>query len=241
MDSVSNQVTGQIIIIDKPYDWTSFDVIKKIRGVLKIKKIGHAGTLDPLATGLLILCTGSKTKKINYFQGLEKEYTGSFLLGQTTASIDLETPVIKKLDIRNIHPDRVRKSAKKLEGNIHQVPPDYSAIKVAGTRVYHHARRGEKVELRSRQVEVREFRITRLNLPEVHFLVACSKGTYIRSLVRDLGDDLGVGAVLTSLRRTRIGEFTLAQAQPLSEFLKEKGHDPVTKERPPRFLRTKPG
>ena len=240
MNSLSEEDTGKIILIDKPYDWTSFDVIKKIRNSLKVKKIGHAGTLDPLATGLLILCTGPKTKEITHYQGLEKEYTGSLILGQRTASIDLETPILEERDITGVDLSKIQQSARKFIGLIQQIPPNFSALKVEGQRVYHQARQGKMVELKSRQVEITEFEITHLNLPEVQFRVICSKGTYIRSLVRDLGDDLGVGAVLSNLKRTRIGEFTLDQAQLLSEFLKENGHDPVFKDRPPRFLRAKP-
>ena len=240
MDTPHSEDTGQILLIDKPYDWTSFDVVKKIRNALKIKKIGHAGTLDPLATGLLILCTGPKTKEINHFQDLDKEYDGSLVLGQKTASIDLETPILEKLDISHLNEDQIRRSAEKFVGKMDQLPPDYSALKVGGRRMYHQARQGIKIELKTRPVEIMQFNVTSVNLPEVHFNVVCSKGTYIRSLVRDLGADLGVGAVLISLRRTRIGDFTLDQAQDLSDFLTEIGSGPLAKDRPHRFLRSNP-
>lgn len=240
MGLLREEDTGNVILIDKPYDWTSFDVVKKIRGSLKIKKIGHAGTLDPLATGLLILCTGPKTKQISHYQGLEKEYVGTFILGQRTASIDLETPILEKRDISGLDISAICHSAGKFLGFIQQIPPQYSALRVEGQRLYHQARQGKVVEVKPRQVQISKFEITGLNLPEVQFKVICSTGTYIRSLVRDLGDDLEVGAVLSSLRRTRIGEFTLEQAQALSEFLIENGHDPGINDRTPRFLRAKP-
>lgn len=210
---------GEVILIDKPYQWTSFDVVNKLRYGLKVKKIGHAGTLDPLATGLLILCSGKKTKQIDSYQAQEKEYTGTLVLGQTRPSIDRETEVESESDISHLTEEEIRKAASQFQGQIEQVPPQYSAIKVKGKRVYEHARAGKEVKLQPRQVEVPLFELTRIELPEVDFRVICSKGTYIRSLVRDLGEALGVGAFLSELRRTRIGEFRVEDAEGPLEFL----------------------
>lgn len=202
-------VESRILLIDKPFRWTSFDVVNKLRYILKIKKIGHAGTLDPLATGLLIICTGKMTKRIEEFMGLEKEYTGTLILGQTTPSHDLETEVSEKKDISHITSESIHKAAVKLTGKILQVPPIHSAIKVGGKRAYSFARKGKDLELKPREVEVSEFEIISILLPEVKFRIVCSKGTYIRSLVRDIGNDLGVGAYLSQLCRTRIGSYRL--------------------------------
>lgn len=210
---------GEVILIDKPYQWTSFDVVNKLRYGLKVKKIGHAGTLDPLATGLLILCSGKKTKEIDSYQAQEKEYTGTMVLGQTRPSIDRETEVDSERDISQLDEEQIRKVASRFQGLIEQVPPQYSAIKVKGKRVYEYARAGEEIKLQPRQVEVPLFEITRIELPEVDFRVICSKGTYIRSLVRDLGEALKAGAFLSELRRTRIGEFRVEDAQGPLEFL----------------------
>lgn len=203
---------GRVLLVNKPLEWTSFDVVNKLRYKLKIKKIGHAGTLDPLATGLLIICVGKMTKQIESFMGLEKEYTGTFVLGQTTPSFDLETPVSEKKDISGITPDAIALVIKSLTGKISQLPPAHSAIKVGGKRAYKFARKGKEVELKPREVEVKEFEITSLQLPELHFRIVCSKGTYIRSLARDLGEGLGVGAYLSQLCRTRIGQYKLENA-----------------------------
>ena len=202
----------RILLIDKPYDWTSFDVVNKLRYKLKIKKIGHAGTLDPLATGLLIICTGKMTKRIEEFMGLEKEYTGKFVLGQTTASHDLETLVSEPQDISYLTGDMIRQAAVQFTGKISQVPPLHSAIKIGGRRAYKIARKGKDVELKSREVEVKAFEITDIQLPEVTFRIVCSKGTYIRSLARDFGNALGPGAYLSELCRTRIGPYLLKDA-----------------------------
>ena len=210
---------GEVILIDKPYEWTSFDVVNKLRYGLKIKKIGHAGTLDPLATGLLILCTGKKTKEIEQYQAQEKEYTGTLILGQTRPSIDRETEVDSEKDISHLTTEDIEKAATHFEGVIQQVPPQHSAIKVQGKRVYKHARAGQEIKLEPRTVQVPLFRLTRIELPEVDFRVICSKGTYIRSLVRDLGENLGVGAYLSDLRRTRIGGFSVEDAENPMEFL----------------------
>ena len=210
---------GEVILIDKPYQWTSFDVVNKLRYGLKIKKIGHAGTLDPLATGLLILCTGKKTKEIEQYMGQEKEYTGTLILGQTRPSIDKETEVDNEKDISHLSKEEIQKAATHFEGVIQQIPPQHSAIKVKGKRVYKHARAGEEVKLEARTVHVPLFELSRIELPEVDFRVICSKGTYIRSIVRDLGEALGVGAYLSDLRRTRIGEFRIEEAENPVEFL----------------------
>lgn len=203
---------GRILLINKPIRWTSFDVVNKLRYKLKTKKIGHAGTLDPLATGLLIICVGKMTKRIEEFMGQEKEYTGKFVIGQTTPSFDLETAVSEARDISNINAGMIRAATQPFIGKIEQVPPLHSAIKVGGKRAYEFARSGKDIELKAREVEVREFEITSVNLPEVGFRIVCSKGTYIRSIARDFGNLLQVGAYLSELCRTRIGNFTLTSA-----------------------------
>jgi tRNA pseudouridine55 synthase len=203
---------GRILLIDKPYEWTSFDVVNKLRKILKIKKIGHAGTLDPLATGLLIVCVGKMTKRIDEFMGQEKEYTGKFTIGQTTPSHDLETEVSQMTDISLITDTAIYNAATKFVGKLKQIPPIHSAIKVGGQRAYQFARQGKELALQERDVEVSSFEITAVNLPEVSFRIVCSKGTYIRSLARDFGEALGVGAYLSQLCRTRIGNFLLKDA-----------------------------
>jgi tRNA pseudouridine55 synthase len=208
---------GRILLINKPFEWTSFDVVNKLRYKLKIKKIGHAGTLDPLATGLLIVCVGKMTKRIEAFMGLEKEYTGTFVIGQTTPSFDLETQVSEKKDISQITEEKIRQAAGSLTGTLSQIPPLHSAIKVGGKRAYKFARSGKELELQRRDVQVTAFDITSINLPEVSFRIVCSKGTYIRSIARDFGSALGVGAYLSVLCRTRIGEFKLSEAVTLEE------------------------
>jgi tRNA pseudouridine55 synthase len=213
------QDAGQLLLINKPLGWTSFDAVNKLRYKLKIKKIGHAGTLDPLATGLLIICTGKMTKQIDEFMGLEKEYTGTFVIGQTTPSYDLETEVSEAKDISAITKDLILTAAASLTGKINQLPPAHSAIKVGGKRAYKFARQGKEVALQPREVEVREFEITAVNLPAVDFRIVCSKGTYIRSLARDLGENLGVGAYLSQLCRTRIGNFKLEDALSIDEVI----------------------
>lgn len=202
----------RLLLINKPYRWTSFDVVNKLRYRLKIKKIGHAGTLDPLATGLLIVCTGKMTKSINEFMDLEKEYTGTLVLGQTTPSHDLETEPSEKKDVSHITQQQITEAVKKFTGVIRQTPPAHSAIRIGGKRAYAIARKGKETELAPREVQVKYFDITRVALPEVQFKIVCSKGTYIRSLVRDLGEALGVGAYLSQLCRTRIGNYHLTDA-----------------------------
>ncbi len=210
---------GQVILIDKPLTWTSFDVANKLKYACKFKKIGHAGTLDPLATGLLILCTGKMTKQIDQYQAQEKEYTGTLVLGKTTPSIDLETAVDAEYDISGITHDAIREAARQLTGEVTQVPPIYSAIRVNGERLYEKARRGETTEIKSRQVTVSVFEVDTTRFPEVDFRIVCSKGTYIRSLVRDLGLLLGNGAYMSALRRTRIGSFRVEDADSLETFI----------------------
>jgi tRNA pseudouridine55 synthase len=210
--------TDRVLLVNKPLRWTSFDVVRKLRYKLKIKKIGHAGTLDPLATGLLILCTGKMTKRIDEYQAQEKEYTGRFVIGQTTPSNDLETEVSTPLDISHITGEQIQEATKQFIGLIDQVPPMHSAIFVDGRRAYELARKGKEVDLKSRQVTVSEYEITAIELPSVSFRIVCSKGTYIRSLARDFGKALGVGAYLAELCRTRIGAFRLEDAKEIEEI-----------------------
>jgi tRNA pseudouridine55 synthase len=211
--------TGEILLLNKPLSWTSFDVVKKVRNILRIKKIGHAGTLDPLAEGLLILCTGKYTKKIDEIQAQEKEYTGHFTLGQTTPSFDLETEVDAEKDISGITEAQIREAAASFEGLIDQVPPLYSAVKINGERAYTLARRGDSAEIKAKQIEIKSFEITGIVMPLVSFKVVCSKGTYIRSLARDFGEKLGCGAHLSKLVRTRIGPYELNKAYTIDDVL----------------------
>ena len=215
---------GQVILIDKPLQWTSFDVANKLKYACKFKKIGHAGTLDPLATGLLILCTGKMTKQIDQYQAQEKEYTGTLVLGKTTPSVDLETAFDAEFNTSGITVEQIHEAARQLTGDILQVPPIYSAVRVNGERLYEKARRGETSEgieggIKSRQVTVSSFDINADRFPEVDFRIVCSKGTYIRSLVRDLGLLLGNGAYMSSLRRTRIGAFRVDDADTIDSFI----------------------
>ncbi|SIT05689.1 tRNA pseudouridine(55) synthase TruB [Belliella pelovolcani] len=210
---------GEVFLINKPLEWTSFDVVKKVRNVLKIKKVGHAGTLDPLATGLLIVCAGKKTKSIETYMGQEKEYIGTFVLGKTTESFDREKEVIAVADPSHLTLDQVKAAAVQLTGDIMQVPPMHSAIKVDGKRVYESARKGIEVKMEARPVQVSEFEITRFELPEIDFRIVCSKGTYIRSLARDMGEILEVGAYMSALTRTRIGDFMLEDAEELPKLI----------------------
>lgn len=215
---------GKVLLFDKPLNWTSFQLVNKVRWLIRkscnIKKIkvGHAGTLDPLATGLLIICTGKFTKKIEEYQGQEKEYTGTFTLGATTPSYDLETEIDKVYPKEHISETLLHTATKEFIGEIEQVPPVFSALKKDGKRLYEYARSGEEVEVKSRKVEIREFEITENHLPEVDFRVVCSKGTYIRSLAHDYGKALHSGAHLSSLRRTKIGTFHVEEALDLETF-----------------------
>lgn len=215
---------GRVLLIDKPLTWTSFDVVNKLRYACKFKKIGHAGTLDPLATGLLILCTGKKTKEIDRYQAQEKEYTGTLVLGKTTPSVDLETAFDAEYDVSGITPAAIEAAVQQLSGTIEQIPPIYSAVRVNGERLYERARRGETAEqvdggIKSRTVVVSVFEVNTETFPEIDFRIVCSKGTYIRSLVRDLGLLLHNGAYLKALRRTRIGDFRVDQADSIDEFI----------------------
>jgi len=204
---------GKVLLVNKPLHWTSFNVVKKIRTLLRIQKIGHAGTLDPLATGLLIVCTGKFTKKINEYMGMEKEYTGTFTLGATTPTYDLESEPVNITDISHLTEHDILLATQPLTGKIMQVPPIHSAIKQEGKPVYLAARKGVDVILEPRPVEIKLFEITNIQLPKVAFKVVCTTGTYIRSLANDFGKQLGVGAHLSSLCRTRIGTFLLSDAQ----------------------------
>jgi tRNA pseudouridine55 synthase len=203
---------GVVLLLDKPLTWTSFDVVRKVKNTLRPRKIGHAGTLDPLATGLLILCTGKKTKEIDLIQAQEKEYEGTFRLGQTTPSFDLETPVDAEQPYAHLTEAEIQAAVATFVGEIEQVPPVFSAVKVDGQRAYELARKGEEAVIKSKTVTIKSFELTRVALPDIDFRVVCSKGTYIRSLARDLGAALGCGAHLTRLVRTRIGEYRLADA-----------------------------
>ena len=212
---------GKILLLDKPIHWTSFDLVRKVRGLVKIKKVGHAGTLDPLATGLLIVCTGKFTKKINEYMGMEKEYTGSITLGAVTASYDLESEPQNITSISHLTNEEILKSTLAFTGEILQVPPAFSAIKQKGKPVYLAARKGEEVILVPRPVTIKSFEIIDIKLPEVYFKIVCSTGTYIRSLANDFGKSLQVGGYLSSLRRTRIGEFKAEDAQTIIAFEEE--------------------
>lgn len=204
---------GQVLLINKPLRWTSFDVVRKLRNLMKIKKVGHAGTLDPLATGLLIVCTGKFTKRINEYMAQEKEYTGTFTLGATTPTYDLESEPQDFKPYEHLTVEDIRGATQQFIGDIQQLPPAHSAIKVDGKRLYELARKGKEVKLEPRPVRITEFEITSVQLPVVGFRVVCSTGTYIRSLANDMGGALGCGAYLSSLCRTRIGAFSLEEAK----------------------------
>lgn len=212
---------GQLLLVNKPYKWTSFDVVGKLRNAFKpLKlKVGHAGTLDPLATGLLIICTGKMTKQIDTFQAEEKEYTGTMVLGATTPTYDLESEPEIKFDTAHLTEEQIKAACAQFTGDIQQYPPAHSAIKIDGERLYEKARRGEEVELRLRNVTITEFEITRIELPEVDFRVVCSKGTYIRSLANDFGAALNNGAYLSRLRRTRSGNYRIEDAHEVLELV----------------------
>lgn len=220
-----NFIEGEVIFINKPLGWTSFDVVNRLRiiirqalGIHKIK-MGHAGTLDPLAEGLLILCTGKFTKQIDDFQAQEKEYTGTFRLGATTPSFDLEHEIDNHFEYQHITPEMIQQTVAELTGDISQIPPVYSAIKINGRRAYKFARKEKELKLEPRPVTISEFEITGIEMPDVHFRIVCSKGTYIRSLARDFGQALQSGAHLIKLTRTRIGNFKLSDAYSLEDFV----------------------
>ncbi len=210
--------TGQVILIDKPIEWTSFDAVRKVRYLVKTKKVGHAGTLDPLATGLLIICTGKFTKQINNYMAQEKEYTGSFTLGATTPTYDLESEPVDAKPYEHLTKEQIEAATVPFTGPILQIPPAHSAIKVDGKRVYELARRGQEVKLEPRPVTIHAFEITAIEGPKVFFRVVCSTGTYIRSLAHDFGQVLGCGAYLSSLRRTKIGAFSVDDAMTIQAF-----------------------
>lgn len=226
-------ITGALLLVDKPQGWTSFDVVNKIRYKLKHRldvkkiKVGHAGTLDPMATGLLVICTGKATKKLANYQGLDKEYTGALRLGATTPSYDAESEVEETFPTSHITPELLEQARQQFLGDIDQVPPMFSAIKVDGQPLYKKARKGEVVEIEPRRVHIYEFELTHIELPDVQFRVHCSKGTYIRSLAHDFGKALDSGAYLTALRRTRVGQFHLDDAWGLEELIDYLEEDPM--------------
>ena len=225
MTTAEDYQIGRILLIDKPLNWTSFQAVNKIKyalinkvGLPKKFKIGHAGTLDPLATGLLLVCTGKFTKRITELQGQAKEYTGTFFIGATTPSYDLETEIDESFPISHIDETVIQETVKQFLGEIDQKPPIYSAIKKDGVRLYEHARAGESVEIEPRKTTIHDFEITRIALPEIDFRVVCSKGTYIRSLAYDFGKALNSGAHLTALRRTKIGDYHVENAIDVIQF-----------------------
>ncbi|ANE53094.1 tRNA pseudouridine(55) synthase TruB [Flavisolibacter tropicus] len=212
---------GKVLLIDKPLYWTSFDAVRKVRYLVKTKKVGHAGTLDPLASGLLIICTGKFTKKINEYMAQEKEYTGTITLGAITPTYDLESEPQDLKPVDHLTTAQIEDATKPFIGQIQQVPPIHSAIKKDGKRVYELARRGEDVKLEPRAITISAFDITKIDGPIIHFRVVCSTGTYIRSLANDFGAQLGCGGYLSSLRRTRIGNFSVEDAHSIEAFEQE--------------------
>jgi tRNA pseudouridine55 synthase len=214
---------GELLLIDKALDWTSFDAVNKVRRLISRKigkklKVGHAGTLDPKATGLLLICTGAMTKQINELVGLDKEYTGTFFLGATTPSYDTETEINQKSEISHLNSEIIHAATQKFTGTIRQVPPQFSAKLVDGKRAYLSARENKEVKIEPVTITIKEFEITRIELPEVSFRIVCTKGTYVRALARDFGESIGSGAYLTSLRRTRIGHHSVADALTVEQF-----------------------
>lgn len=222
-DKIFSFAEGELLLVDKPLTWTSFDVVGKLRNTMKpLKlKVGHAGTLDPLATGLLIVCTGKLTKKIDLIQAEDKEYTGTITLGATTPSFDLETEIDQTFDISSITEQDILDTAKSFEGELEQYPPAHSAVQINGERAYEKARRGEDVELKSRKVFIQEFEVEKIELPHVFFRIKCSKGTYIRSIASDFGQRLQNGAHLSSLRRTMSGDFHVDNAWNLEDLIQK--------------------
>jgi tRNA pseudouridine55 synthase len=213
---------GEVLLVDKPRGWTSFDVVNKIRRGLRVRRAGHAGTLDPLATGLLIVCTGRRTRDVQQYMGLEKEYDAELELGATTPSYDAETEVSERKSIAGITEERVREVMRQFVGPQQQMPPLWSAVKVQGRRLYDYARKGEQVERQPREITISSITPEGISLPRVRFTVVCSKGTYIRTLVHDVGERLGCGAYLTSLRRTRIGQYSIRDALTVQELLRRR-------------------
>ena len=229
--TVEDFISGQVLLIDKPLEWTSFQVVNKLRWAIKKQynlkkiKVGHAGTLDPLATGLLIICTGKFTKRIEEFQAQVKEYTGTFTIGSTTPSFDLETEIDKHFPTDHLTDEIIKNTTSQFIGIIEQKPPIFSAIKKDGKRLYELARAGETTEIKSRKVTIEKFEITNINLPKIVFSVVCSKGSYIRSLANDFGIALKSGAHLSSLRRTKIGDFSVDNAYTIDSFLSTIGRN----------------
>ena len=225
MTTKEEYLSGKLLLIDKPLNWTSFQVVNKIRWLIRNKfslkkiKVGHAGTLDPLATGLLIICTGKMTKEISKFQIQTKKYTGTFLLGTTTPSYDLETEPNKTFPVDHVSEDLITKSVQKFIGKIKQKPPIFSAIKKNGKRLYESARRGEDVIIEDREIEIFSFNILKIDIPNIDFEVECSKGTYIRSLANDFGKELSSGATLTKLKRTKIGKYSVDKSISIDKFI----------------------
>jgi len=212
-------LAGETLLIDKPPQWTSFKVVHTIRKAINVKRVGHTGTLDPLATGLLIILTGRNTKQMKNFEGLTKTYTGTFILGKSSNSMDTETEMTNRHLPDILSDDLIFKTRDTFLGNIEQIPPMYSALKVDGKKLYHLARKGKEVERKSRKVIISRFEITRIDVPEVYFDITCSKGTYIRVIANDFGEKLGCGAVLKMLRRTGIGDYCVEDALGVEEFV----------------------
>ncbi len=213
---------GEVLLVDKPPEWTSFDVVNKMRRIFRIKRIGHAGTLDRNATGLLIVCTGKKTKELAAFQELEKEYDVTMRLGERTESFDTETPVVERHDVSMLDEQTIRSTIGRFVGTQTQVPPMWSAVKVGGTPLYRYARKGIEVSRKERTVVVKSIEVNSIALPDVSMTVVCSKGTYIRSLVNDIGKALGVGAHVVRLRRTRIGQYRVDDAWTIADLMHYK-------------------
>ena len=211
-DALVPYLEGKVLLMDKPLRWTSFKMIRRVRGLTFVQKVGHAGTLDPLATGLLIICTGKCTKQINDYMGMDKEYTGTLVLGATTATFDLESQPENFKSIDHLSVDQIKATTQQFIGDIMQLPPQHSAIKKDGVRLYETARQGIEVKVDPRKVRIDNFELTKIDLPHIEFKVNCSTGTYIRSLVNDFGAALGVGAYMSALRRTKIGDFDVAHA-----------------------------
>ena len=211
-------LAGQVLLIDKPVNWTSFNVVSRVRRLTKVKKVGHAGTLDPLATGLLIVCTGKKTKEISEYQAQRKKYTGIITLGKSSPSMDLATEITEKVLPEDLSEEVILSTRNKFLGNIEQIPPMFSALKHKGKALYKLARAGKEVERAPRQVEIFSFDITKIELPDIHFEIACSKGTYIRVIADDFGKELGCGGILSLLRRTEIGDYKVEDACDLEEL-----------------------
>ena len=222
--SAENFKNGQLLLFDKPYEWTSFQVVNKVRWLIKQRygfkkiKVGHAGTLDPLATGLLLICVGKYTKRIHEFQGLDKVYTGTLTLGATTPSYDLETEIEARFPIDHLTQEDLLEKVSRFEGEIEQYPPVFSALKKNGKRLYEYARAGEEVKINPRRIRINSFELTKISLPDVEFEVECSKGTYIRSLAHDFGRALDNGAYLKALRRTKIGSYNVQDALTIDQF-----------------------